>query len=468
MKDPSLRLRLILGGMAALLLALSVAGAGLMHLFKRHVERTLADDLDLHLKQILAALDIKPDGRIILAKEPADPRFQTPLSGLYWQVSDDRDQVLRSRSLWDAALPIAADAISPGEEHLHVLRWQDHSKVLVAERNVTLTGGGNRVGVRVAVAASLDSISKATSSFTRDLFVALAILGVVLMAATIFQVSLGLRPLDKLRRGVADIRSGRVLRLETDVPSEVRPLVEELNALIDTQAREIERSRGRAADLAHGLKTPLAALSADARRLREKGDGTIAADIEVVVSAMGRHVDRELARARIRGGAVRGSALSTPLEPLVASLVTTLGRTHDGERIAFETRIPPALAAPMDRPDLAEVLGNLLENAARHAASRVLVSAEEANGFALCVEDDGPGLDEAERYRVVKRGVRLDEREGGAGLGLAIVQDVLDAYGWALKLDSSPALGGLRAAIFDGRRRGSSGVPAGGAADRKT
>lgn len=451
MKASSLRLRLILGGMAAILLALSIAGAGLVHLFKRHVARTVADGLDLHLKQILAALDVSPDGRITLANEPSDPRFATPLSGLYWQVSDDRQQTLRSRSLWDAALPIAADAISPGQEHLHVLPWQDHGKLLVAERSVALTINGTKTAVRVAVAASLESVSKAASSFTRDLFEALAILGLVLTAGTILQVSLGLRPLDRLRRGVADIRSGRAIHLETDVPSEVRPLAEELNALIDAQAREIERSRGRAADLAHGLKTPLAALYADARRLREKGDAAIAGEIEGVVSAMGRHVDRELARARIRGGAARGRAPSTPLEPLAASLAATLGRTQDGERIAFETRIPPALAVPMDRTDLAEVLGNLLENAARHAASRVLVSAETSNGFALHVEDDGPGLDEAERHRVVKRGVRLDEHDGGTGLGLAIAQDVLDAYGWVLILDRSPTLGGLRASII-GRR----------------
>jgi signal transduction histidine kinase len=450
-KASSLRLRLILGGMAAILFALSVAGGGLVFLFKRHAARTVADELDLHLKQILATLEVTPDGRIALGKEPRDPRFETPISGLYWQISDDRGQLLRSRSLWDAALPIAVDAISPGEEHVHVLRGFDYGEVLAAERSVFLTVSGSKTPVRVVVATSLASVSKAASSFTRDLIVALAILGLVLTAATVLQVSLGLRPLGSLKRGVADIRAGRAGRFETEVPSEVRPLVEELNALIDTQEREIERSRGRAADLAHGLKTPLAALSADARRLRENGETAIAGDIEGVVSAMGRHVDRELARARVRGGTVRGLAHShshsTSLEPLAASLVATLGRTRDGERVAFEMRIPPGFVIPIDRQDIAEVLGNLLENAARHAASRVLVTAETAQGLALEVEDDGPGLDEAERLRVVKRGVRLDERQGGAGLGLAIVQDVLEAYGWVLRLDSSPALGGLRATI---------------------
>jgi hypothetical protein len=144
---------LILGGVAAILLALSVAGGGLVHLFKRHVERSMADDLDLHLKQLLATLDVTPDGKISLAKEPRDPRFETPLSGLYWQISDDRGQVLRSRSLWDAALPLAADAISPGEEHLHVLHRFDYGEVLAAERSVLLTVNASRIPVRVELYA---------------------------------------------------------------------------------------------------------------------------------------------------------------------------------------------------------------------------------------------------------------------------------------------------------------------------
>ncbi|ADP69918.1 integral membrane sensor signal transduction histidine kinase [Rhodomicrobium vannielii ATCC 17100] len=458
MTGSSLRLRLIVGGMAAILLALTVAGGGLVHLFERHVARTIADDLNLHLSQILAALDVNADGTLVLTRKPGDPRFEVPLSGLYWQVSNDRDQLLRSRSLWDATLPIAADAISPGEEHRHVLQGPGRDEVLAAERSVVLTVGDRKMPVRVAVAASLAGVSKASAAFTRDLAIALAILGAVLTGATILQVSLGLRPLDRLRRGVADIRAGRIVNLPTAVPSEVQPLVEEMNALIDSQVCEIERSRGRAADLAHGLKTPLAALSADARRLRGQGEKQIADDIEGVVAAMGRHVDRELARARVRGVGGRSVGRPTPLAPLLASLIATLGRTSEGARVVFETRQPPEFAIPMDRTDLAEVLGNLLENAARHASTRVLVSAaadDDGAGLWITVEDDGAGIAPELRDLVMERGIRLDERERGTGLGLAIVQDVLDAYGWRLLLDASSALGGLKATIATGPKAGS-------------
>ena len=228
------------------------------------------------------------------------------------------------------------------------------------------------------------------------------------------------------------------------MPAEVRPLVEEVNALLDAQEREIERSRSRAADLAHGLKTPLAALAADAARLRDRGETALAQDIEAVGDAMSRHVDRELARARVRGAVRHRDSHSTALAPLVRSLVATLSRTPFGMRVTFEQHIADDAQVPLDRTDLAEVLGNLLENAARHAAQRVRIGAD--SGASIVIEDDGPGISPAQWPRVLERGTRLDERGEGAGLGLAIVQDVLTAYGWRLDLAKSQ-LGGLKATI---------------------
>lgn len=448
MRRSSLQLRLIAGGTIAILIALTVAGGGLTLLFERHVARTMADDLDVHLKQLLAGIDVDPEGRLVLTRPPADPRFADPLSGLYWQIADDRGQLLRSRSLWDATLALPADEPPPGEIHQHEMLGPANARVLVAEKRVRLTIADRRVPVRVAVAADLGRISKATAAFAKDLSLALGLLGLVLAMATTVQVSLGLRPLDALRRGVADIRAGRIHHLPAAVPTEVQPLVEEVNALLDGQEREIERSRGRAADLAHGLKTPLAALAADARRLREGGQEAIARDIESVGEAMRRHVDRELARARVRVTVRRKDGLSTELAPLVQQMIATLARTPAGMRVIFDLQIADGLCVPMDRTDLAEVLGNVLENAARYAASRVRIRANAApSALSIVIEDDGEGIAAATRSRVVERGVRLDEREEGAGLGLAIVQDVLEAYGWRFDLATSDQLGGLKVTI---------------------
>ncbi|MEJ2435225.1 MAG: HAMP domain-containing sensor histidine kinase, partial [Pseudolabrys sp.] len=389
MKARSLRLRLIAGGVVAILIALTVAGAGLVFLFKRHVIRTIGDDLNAYLNQLIAGIDVDTQGRLVVTRPPADPRFAEPLSGLYWQIADDRGQMLRSRSLWDTALALAPDQPASGQIHHHVMTGPSHSRVLVAERVVSLTEAGKRVPVRVAVAADLARVSKAAAGFSRDLTLALGLLALVLALATAVQVSLGLKPLKALRQGVADVRAGRIHHLPLAAPAEVRPLVEEVNALLEAQEREIERSRDRAGDLAHGLKTPLAALAGDAGRLRAAGQDEIARDIESAAEAMSRQVDRELARARIRGAVRRKAGLSTDLAPLVRAIVDTLARTPAGARVLFEQQVPEGSSVPFDRTDLAEVLGNVLDNAARQATGRVRIGAE---GAAVVVEDDGPGI----------------------------------------------------------------------------
>jgi signal transduction histidine kinase len=351
----------------------------------------------------------------------------------------------------DTRLALPVDELSPDELHHHEIVGPGGARLLVAERRVFLTVEGRRTPVRVAVATDLARVSQAAFAFGKDLVFALGLLGMVLAIATSVQVSLGLRPLDALRRGVADIRSGSCQRLPVEVvPVEVKPLVEEVNGLLDAQDQEIERSRRRAADLAHGLKTPLAALAADSARLRERGETIIAQQIEAVGDAMSRHVDRELALTRVRGSAGQRGGHSTALAQLVRSLLATLSRTPCGMRVSFEQQIPDAAVVAIDRADLAEVLGNLLENAARHAKTRVRITADFDGGPSITIEDDGNGIAPDQRRRVLERGTRLDERGDSTGLGLAIVQDVLNAYGWELALTTS-GLGGLKATIAPGK-----------------
>jgi len=423
-------------------------------LFERHLTRSMAEDLEVDLSQLLAGIDVDPQGKVVVTPQPTDPRFANPLSGLYWQITDNNGQLLQSRSLWDSALALPTDEPAQGEVRQYEIPGPAKAKVLVVERRILLTINGQRVPIRVAVAANYERVSRATADFAKDLAPALAILGLVLAAATAIQINLGLRPLDALRRGIADIRAGRVRLLPTSVPTEVKPLAEEVNALLDSQEREIERSRGRAADLAHGLKTPLAALAGDALRLREQGQEAIARDIESVVDSMSRHVDRELARARVRGSTRYRANLSTALAPLLRSLIATLTRTSSGSRVIFDSLVADDLTVPMDRTDLAEVLGNILDNAARHAISRVRITARSGSaGLAITIEDDGLGIEPSARERVLERGTRLDDGKEGAGLGLAIVQDVLEAYGWQLDLSTSSLLGGLMLTISTGPQR---------------
>jgi signal transduction histidine kinase len=182
--------------------------------------------------------------------------------------------------------------------------------------------------------------------------------------------------------------------------------------------------------------------------LREAGHNDIAQDIETVAETMSRQVDRELARARSRGSMRRRGSLSTELAPLVRTLIATIARTPAGARVSFEEQIPDTLAIPMDRTDLAEALGNILDNAARHAAARVRITARsEACGATIMIEDDGQGIASEAQTGVVQRGIKLDQRTEGAGLGLAIVQDVLESYSWRLTFGTSEELGGLQVTL---------------------
>ena len=441
----SLRVRLVAYAAAVMAIVLVVAGIGLTSLFSRHLERRVGAELDTHIAQLAGGLRIAEDGTLTLVREPADPRFARIYGGLYWQITDTTSgSVLRSRSLWDSALGLPADALEPGTIHVHDAAGQNGQQLLVHEQAFLVPVAGSDHEVRLSVALDRAELAALETDFAHDITPALALLGLFLLAGFSIQIGAGLRPLGSVRERLADIRAGRTTRLASDVPSEVAPLVDEINELLAAQEADLVRARDRAADLAHGLKTPLTALATDIGRLRDKGETAIADDLDEVSTRMRRHMERELARARVRHGR---SGVSTPVSTVVAGIVRTLERTPQGRGKVFDRDIADGLTARVDGDDLAELLGNLMENATRHAATRVAVTASCANGqLRLAVEDDGPGLDADARATVLARGKRLDEAGEGAGLGLAIVQDILAAYDGTLDLQPSGD-GGLKVIV---------------------
>jgi len=465
----SLRLRLLAAGGASVLLALALAGLGLVLLFERHVERRIELELESHLRQLIDGLDRAPNGALELARPPAEPRFAEPLSGLYWQIAEEppeaRGTVLRSRSLWDAALRLPPDPIASGEVHRHTVPGPGGASLMVVERRVALParlGGG---AVRAAVAVDRAEIHAAGWAFAVELAPSLLALAAILVAAAWVQVRVGLRPLDALRRRLAAVRAGREARLgAAGLPDELSPLVAELDHLLEAQDAALARARARAADLAHGLKTPLTVLAAQATLLRDQGQGKLAGEIEGVAEGMRRHVERELARAR--AGAGRAARQAAPA-PVARQVLAVVGRTPRGQALDWELEIPEELTAEADEQDLAEMLGNLAENAAKWARERVRISGGSTGlpegGVMLAVEDDGPGIPESEAETALARFGRLDATKPGTGLGLAIVGDLVEAYGGSLALGRSPQLGGLRAELrLPGRRAGVVTGPASG------
>ena len=466
MKRGSLRLRLLATGAASILIALALGGVGLTLLFERHVERRVMLELELDLRQLIGHLGRGENSTLLLQRPLANPRFEEPLSGLYWQITEEPGGVvLRSRSLWDGRLDLRSDRLRTGEVHRHAIKGPGGETVLVLERRIALPvslGGGT---VRAAVAINRSEIHAAGRAFASELAPSLAVLAAVLIAAAWVQVSVGLRPLDAIRRRLAAIRTGAAARIGVDFPDEVQPLAAEVDSLLDAQDATIERVRARAADLAHGLKTPLTVLADDAQQLRARGEDELAAEIAALVEGMRRHVERELARARA-GPRTRGGP-SQPILPIAARVVEVMRRTPRGKDLRWQIDIPGDLALAVDAQDLAEMLGNLAENAAQWARSRVHLSGRH-NGDAttLLVEDDGPGIPDHQAETVLARGGRLDVTKSGAGLGLAIVGDLVDAYGGSLALRRSP-LGGLAAELRlpdrrDPDRRNNDGLDAPG------
>lgn len=353
-----------------------------------------------------------------------------PYSGYYWQVQIG-EQTTRSRSLWDTELALQTTA-DPGVLHSYRTVGPASENVLLAERLVTLPERLGSAEARIAVAIDRTTITDAAVAFRADLLPYLVVVGMLIVAAGFVQVTVGLRPLGAIRTRLAAIKAGRTARLGDGFPSEVQPLVEEVDSLLDESERAVERARSRAADLAHALKTPLQVLASDADRLSKKGEIEIASEINVLAAAMRRVVDRELAQTRLgRGGLPQQANVAEAVE----QVLEVVQRTPDGDRLSWQVQITPDLAVKLGGDALTEALGNIIENAARHAKSAVWIEAEcDDTTVAISTTDDGDGISADRLPDVIKRGVRLDEM--GSGLGLAIVDDITVAAGGRVRLEN--------------------------------
>lgn len=451
----SLRWRFL--AMTLLTLAVALAGAGwsLARLFREHASEQFEAQLRVQLDQLTASFE--PDGgHDARLKSPlSDPRWQTPYSGLYWQIERigsppgdaARPIALRSRSLWDFQLQLPGDGIRVLDLHSHRLTGPAGQPLLALERRVQFTEEAQ--SWRLVVAADESALDAAVARFSGQLALFLSILAAALLLAAWLQVSLGLRPLRTLQASLKAVRQGQAQRLQGAYPSEVEPLAQGFNRVLDQNEQVVARARQLAGNLAHAIKTPLAVMTnladdevteraALARQLREQ------------VGHVRQQVDWHLHRARSSRAGLPG--LQAAVLPVVEGLARVMRKVHahrEGrpELVLEVDPIPAGLSFAGEEQDLQEMVGNLLDNACKWARSRVLVraSAEQGN-LIVVIEDDGPGLSEAQRQAVFERGVRADERTPGSGLGLAIVRETAGLYQGSVALEPSD-LGGLRAEL---------------------
>jgi signal transduction histidine kinase len=430
----SLSRRMILIAAAWISILLAGGGFALDRVLVAAVTNNADDQLEYVLRSLLKSAEIGPEGEVLFNREPADQRFLEPYSGLYWQVSAPGRDPFPSRSLWDRQL---AYGTAHDDRNVHTYDSGQFAgeKLRIVERDVKLPG--SPVRWRFQVATSREALDAQITVLRRTLVRSFVLLGLGLTILAALQTLYGLWPLRKVRLEIAKMRGGRSNQIAGDMPIELMPMVEELNALVAHNETQAEEARRHAGNLAHALKTPLTVIMNAATAQSDDLDEIVIREART----MRRQVDHHLARARAVGR--RGFAHSrAEVWPSVESVERAVQRLYRHVRIDMTG--PKNLVAHIERQDLDEIMGNLVENAAKYGGGSVFVTVGAQAGFVeIVVEDDGLGIPAADRLRIFDRGVRLDTGKPGTGLGLAIVRDVAEIYDGTVSLEESEDLGGL-------------------------
>ncbi|MFM2422200.1 MAG: hypothetical protein RL291_730 [Pseudomonadota bacterium] len=454
----SLAFRLVATAAVWLGLVLPAAGFIIHALYRDEVLKQFNARISLLLELILRdSIDHGGDSEPGAPKDTGELLFEIPQSGWYWQIKplDEKPgRKIQSVSLGDQVFPLPSnEGVPPNNDEV---RWGNfvgpkEQSVRVAEVVHMFGEEGEKRRYSVAVAGTLDEPLNSIARFRTRLILALSLAGLGLLMATIFQVRFGLHPLRKVERGLAAIRSGEAQKLEGALPAEIQPLQEELNALITSNHDIIERARTQVGNLAHALKTPLAVIANEAR----DDSSPLATKVVEQTQIMRDQVQRYLDRARVAANA-GGPGRATPLKPVADNICRALERIHKDRRLMLVVDCPETLKFQGEKQDLEEIIGNLLDNAAKWAKSAVrfeAVEATETTGRAtqrwieITIEDDGPGLTDAQLSEPVKRGRRLDETKPGSGLGHSIVADLVHDYRGTFTKSRSEDLGGLSARL---------------------
>lgn len=426
--------------------ALVAGGFLLSNLFREPLQKSFDQRLDFLLESLISAVEFTPRGELASLRDLGDARFDGQYSGWYWQVSRLGDGAVldRSRSMWDFELPLSQAPASANREFY--ARTGPLSQTLRVAVQVIQEEGlpGKYV---FFVAGDTSEVSAAVDEFNFTLLWSLGVLGIGLVAAVFVQVRFGLLPLRQVSRSLSDVREGRASRLDGEFPTEIRPLTEEMNGLIEHTAEVLARARAHVGNLAHALKTPLAVLtnegdqpSADASRV-----------VQQQTDLMRSQIDHYLSRARAieQAPILRGK---TDVLPVIQSLARTLEKIYAAKAVSIQVTAPDNLAFRGEQPDLEEMLGNLADNACKWTSGEVSIEARPLKGAgglmcAVTVDDDGPGVAPDLREELFGRGRRTDESKPGSGLGLSIVRDIAALYGGSAALEDSPK-GGLRAVLI--------------------
>jgi len=430
----SLSRRMIIIAAGWITLLLIAGGLALDRVLVNAVSDNFDDQMEYVLTAMIASSEIGPDGEVRLNRPLGDQRFLEPNSGLYWQISGRNKMPFPSRSLWDRTLRVDFSH-TDSEPHFRNSSEFAGEPLRIVERAIVLPDSQTRWIFMVA--QSRESLDAQITELRTVLATAFAVLafGLIIMAA--LQTFYGLWPLRDVRREIAAMRSGKQRRIQEALPDEVMPMVNELNALLDHNEKQAEEARRHAGNLAHALKTPLTVIMNSATAQAPDLAETVVRE----ATTMRRQVDHHLARARAVGRRGHSHSRAEVWQSL-ESVERAVGRLYRHVRLDMAGN--KEVAVRVERQDLDEMIGNLVENAAKYGGGSVFVTVEDQGEMvAIIIEDDGRGIPEKDRARIFDRGVRLDSGKPGTGLGMAIVRDVAEIYNGTIELDESEDMGGL-------------------------
>ncbi len=436
----SLRTRLILGAAIWIFIALAVSGFVLSGILREIVTANVDHDIFDHEEELTHVIDVDADGIPFVRQALSDPRFAIPRSGLYWQIARRNGATARSQSLAGATLHF--DRTGGSLKRPTIIEGPTGTLRFLQREFQPLHLGEPLL---VGVGADQRLIDDAMTDLNKTLASSLGTIAIGLLGAAIAQVVFGLLPLARVRGALAAIRGGKSHRMPEDFPKEVAALAVEMNALIAANDDMVRRARAQAGNLGHALKTPLAILMDEGRKLAENGQRDAGRLVIQQCLQMQRQVDYQMARARAAARVAPRAA--APIGPAVRSVIAALSRLYKQRAILFELTGPEDLRAACDPDDLSEIVGNVIDNAAKWARTRVHITISSGEGTArIRVEDDGPGIPPESRDTVFGIGERLDERVPGSGLGLSITRDLVTLYGGRVWLETS-MLGGVAACL---------------------
>lgn len=442
----SLKLRVFLVSLGWIALALAATGYVLNQLFEHHVRQQYQQQLQVYADYVLTSIDLTSGQVPQLDQSPQNPRFLTPLSGLYWQLNDSQGQaILRSRSLWDERLDAPSDVLPDAQVHFHMMVGPRGKEVLMLEQAIRFESSPQQQW-RLLVAEDAQSFMGSIRDWQQMLVTFLLVLFVCLGLAAMAQIVVGLSPLRRLQSGIRRVQAGESSRLEGSYPSEFSALVEGFNSVLDANEAMVERARAQSGDLAHAIKTPLTVMSnaLDRAQVGPPSDSDLYRVFREQIEMMRTQVDWRLRRARIAAQSTGLPGRFCAVDPVLDQLVRVMHKLYGARGVRFElNRKTHGLKFIGESQDLTEMIANLLDNAGKHAKFLVTIRLQyDSDQLLVEVEDDGPGISPDKRAEVLRRGVRMDERTPGSGLGLAIVNELVQLYQGTLELQTS-ASGGL-------------------------